>query len=153
MFVVISTIVICILFIINALTNVYRCWHFYKLYENYLNEQTAQLCKITVEKKGYKMKVPINSNDAEIHSMPKLTNAICIESNEYSLFFFSINYLGIFQEVLNPFILVKTNEEFYIKDKNVMVVKDFETIETVQNRIINFPKNRYQIVKVIIPRS
>jgi len=131
--------------------NIYRCRSFYNSFKNDLNGKTTQLYKIVIETKGYKMKVPYKSYDAEILSMPKSENTICIETDEYLLLFFSISFLGLFQEVLKPYIFLKTDKNFCMKDKKVNIVRDFETVETVQSRTIIFP-NKYGIKKVIIPR-
>jgi hypothetical protein len=96
------------------------------------------------------MYVP-NGTSAVIRPSPKLINAIYLETDDFLLLFFSIGFWGIFQEVLNPFIFIKTSSEFYIKGKKVNIIRDFEIIETEQNKTIIFP-NKYEIKKVIIPR-
>jgi hypothetical protein len=149
--VILIVIIICILFIINILTNLYRCCHFYKLYKNELNKETSKLCKIIVEKKKYKVKVPIKSYDMEILSMPKSTNAVCVESDKYLLLFFSVHYLGIFQQVLNPFIFT-TKNDYLVKDKKTTVIYDFEIIKTANKRIIYFPNEKLEIKSITLPR-
>jgi hypothetical protein len=128
--------------------NLYRCRLFYKFYENYFDKQTVQLRKIIVEKKDYQMKVV--GRETKVQSRPKLTNVVYFETDDFLLLFFSKQYLGLFQQVLKPFIFLKIKKTFNIKYKNIYIIQDFETVETEQNRIIVFP-NRYDIKKVIIP--
>jgi hypothetical protein len=109
-----------------------------------------QLCRITVEKEGYTMKGVNQSHDAKIHPMPKQTNVIYSETDDFILIFFSIQHFGIFQEVLKPLIFLKTDKVFFLNDKNVKVIRNFETFDTEQGRNIIF-SNRYGIKKVIIP--
>jgi hypothetical protein len=139
------------LLIYNTFVNFCRCRYFYKIIKNELSEKTIKLCKILVEQKEYKIKVPNKSYDVEISSMQKTKNAICIESNEYMLLFFSLNYFGIFQEVINPFVFIKKIEEFNIKFRNINIIKDFEIIENEQNSIYSLHENKYGIKKLIIP--
>jgi len=73
------------------------------------------LVKIVIEKESYKMQVPYKSYDATIHSFPKTTNVIYLETDDFLLFFFSIQYLVVFQLVLKPFIFIKTEKDFDIK--------------------------------------
>jgi hypothetical protein len=115
-----------------------------------LVRKTKQLCEITVEKESYTMKVVNQSYDAKIHPMPKQTNAVYSETDDFILIFLSIQHFGIFQEVLKPFIFFKTDKVFFLNDKNVNVIRDFETFETEQGRNIIF-SNRYGIKKVITP--
>ena len=131
--------------------NFHRCHSFfYSFLVSELMKKTMQICEILIETKAYKMKVPYNSYDAKIHSKPKPTNAVCIETNEYLLLFFSLHYLGLFQEVLKPFIFLKTKNKFHIETKSVNIIRDFELITTEQNRTIIFP-NKHGIKKIIIP--
>ena len=134
------------------LINLCRCRRFYKLYNSFFKQSNAQFCKIVVEKEGYQMKVPTRSYNVTIHPCPKLTNAVYFETDDYFLLFFTIQSLGFLQQVLRPFIFIKNNKEFYIKDTNVNIIRNFETIETEENRTIIFPNN-YGITKVIILRN
>ena len=137
----------------TILINSNRSRFFFQSFKNEINNGTAKLSKIVIGVKSYKMRVPKNTYVSEIQPMPKSTNAICIETSEYLLLFFSITYLGIFQEVLKPFVLVKTDNSSFDRDKNVVVIKDFEIIETAQNRTINFPNDSYQVTKAILPKQ
>lgn len=132
-----------------VMINLHRCRNFYKFYINNLKEYDVHFCKIVVEKEDYKMHVP-NGTSATIHPSPKSMNAVYLETDDYFLLFFAISYFGLFQEVLKPFIFVKTAKEFYTEDKKVKVIRDFKTIETEENRTLIFPNN-YGITKVIIP--
>jgi len=95
------------------------------------------------------MQAPYKSYNATITPFPKLTNAICIEEEDFFLLFFSIQYLGILQLVLKPLIFIKTEKEFCINDKNVKLIRDFEVVKTTENRTIVFP-NKDGIKKVVI---
>ena len=130
------------------LMNLYRCQNFYKSYKNHLKHST-HFCKIVIEMEDYKMHVPMRS--ATIRPFPKSTNAVYLETDDDFLLFFSINFFGV-QQVLKPFIFIKNSKEFYVKGANKNVIRDFETIETEENRAIIF-SNNYGISKVIIPRA
>ena len=132
------------------LINLYRCRSFYKIYNNFLKEHNAQFNSIVIEKESYKMLVPHKSYNATIKPFPKPTNAVSLETDDFLLLFFSTHYLGLFQQVLKPFIFIKTDKELCIKDKNANIIRDFKAVETGQNKTIIFP-NRYGIKKVIIP--
>ena len=149
LFVIILTAFICILLISNMLINLYKCRRFYKFYKNYLDEQTTQLYKVSIEKEDYQMRVI--GRDTKVHSMTKPTNVISIETDDFLLLFLSIKYFGVFQQVLKPFIFLKTDTDICINEKSANVIKSYETDETEQGRTIVFP-NRYNIKKVIIPR-
>jgi hypothetical protein len=101
-----------------------------------------------VEKEDYQMKVV--GRETKVRSRLKLTNVVYFETDEFLLLFFSKQYLGLFQQILKPFVFLKTNKAFNIKDKNVNIIRDFKTVETEQSKTIVFP-NRYDIKKVIIP--
>jgi len=132
------------------LTNIYRCQTFLKFYNNFLRGYDVQFFKIAIEKEDYKMQVFYTSHNATIRPFPKSTNAICIETDDFLLLFLSIKYSGIFQLVLKPFIFVKTNKEFHLKDKNANIIQDFKMTEIKQNRIIIFP-NKDGIKRLMIP--
>ena len=133
------------------LINWYRCRKFYKIYKNSLKERGVHFHKIVVEKEIFKINSQYTSADATIHPYPKSTNAIYIETDNYLLLFFSVSFWRIFQEVLNPFIFVKTGKEFYTKCKNINIIQEFEMSQREQNIVINFSSNRYGIKKIIIP--
>lgn len=132
--------------------NLYRCRNFYKFYENLLKESNPILGRIIIIKEDFKMQVPNKSYDTIVHPSPKFTNAVYIETDNFILLFFSIQCLGIFQKVLNPFIFIKTDKEFKVKDKHINIIKDFEIIENNQDTAIIFP-NKYDIKRMIIPKS
>jgi len=96
------------------------------------------------------MAVPYKSYDATVQPFPKQTNAICIETDDFLLLFLSIKYYGLFQLVLKPFIFIKTNKEFHLKDKSANFIRDFKMTEVEQNRVITFP-NKDGIKRLMIP--
>jgi len=96
------------------------------------------------------MTVPNKLYDVEIKSLPKLTNAVYFETDDFLLLFFSIQNFVIFQQVLKPYIFAKSKNELNIKDKNVNVIRDFETVETEQGKTIIF-SNKHGIKKLVIP--
>ena len=132
------------------LINIYRCRRFLKFYNNYFKEYDAQFNRILIEKETYKVQVPYRSYNATIQPFPKPTNVVCIETDDFLLIFFSIQYSGILQLVLKPFMFMKTDKEFCIKDKCVNLIQNFEITETDENRTIIFP-NKDGIKKIIIP--
>jgi len=140
---------ILILSIYCMLINLYRCRSFYKFYNFSFKQYNAQFYRIIIEKENYKMTVPTRSFSTTIRPSPKQTNAVYVETDDFLLLFFSIQYFGLVRQVLKPFIFVKNNKEFDVKSTNVNVIRDFETIETEENRTLIFPNN-YGITKVII---
>jgi hypothetical protein len=132
------------------LINLYRCQNFYKVYNDFLKEYDAQFNKIIIEKEAYNMPVPYKSYNATIHPSPKQTNTVFIETDDFLLLFFSIQYFGLFQLVLKPFVFIKTDKKINLKYKNMKIIRDFKTVKTEENRMIIFP-NKYGIKKVIIP--
>ena len=129
--------------------NLHRCRSFYKFYNIFLKGHNAQFNKIVIEKEDYKMQVSNNSYNATIRPAPKTTNVVYLETDDLLLLFFSIQYMGIFQRILKPFIFIKTDKDFFIKDKNINIIRNFEIVETEQSRTIIF-SNKYGIKKVII---
>ena len=135
------------------LINSYRSQKFYNFYKNYLTEYNGHFYKIAVEKEAFRINTPhISPNDAAIYPSPKLTNAVYLETDNYLLLFFSVSFWGMFQEVLNPFIFVKPGKEFHARYKNTNIIREFKISQTEQNIVIDFPVNRNEIKKVIIPR-
>jgi len=130
--------------------NLYRCKRFYKFCDLFLLENDVQFCKIMIEKKDYEMKVPNRSYDATVRPLPESTNAIYFETNEFILLFFSVQHFVVLKNVLKPYIFLKTDKEFHIKDKSVKIVRNFETTETEQGRAIVF-SNKQEIKRMIIP--
>jgi hypothetical protein len=98
------------------------------------------------------MQAPYKSYNAKITPFPKSMNAIYIKENDFFLLFFSIRYLGFLQLVLKPRIFIKTDKELFIKDKNVKLIRDFDIVETTENRTIVFP-NKDGIKKIMIPNK
>jgi len=134
-----------------SFVNLYRCKKFYQFCKNFLTESNVQFCEIMVEKKDYQMQVgPYTSGEVTVRPTPDPTNAICIETNEFILLFFSIQHFVVLKNVLKPYIFIKPDKKLHIKDKNVKIVRDFEIIETEQGRAIVF-SNRHGIKRVIIP--
>ena len=134
------------------LINIYRCRNFNKFYEISLKENSVQFTKILIEKEDYKLRIPYQSYNATIHPLPKPTNVVYIETDDFLLLFFSLQYWGIFQQVLKPFIFAKTDKKYYVKDKSVTVIRNFKMDKTEQGRAIIFPNN-HGIKKVIIPKK
>ena len=134
------------------LTNSYRCQKFYKFYKDCLKEYNLHFHKIMVEREAFKVGGTYSFNDATIHPYSKSINAVSLETDNYLLLFFSVSFWGMFQEVLNPFIFVKPGKEFHAKYKNANIIQEFKMSQTEQNIVINFPANRSEIKKVIIPR-
>jgi hypothetical protein len=147
---IISFLCLSVLSICYGLANLYRCQSFYKFYKNHLKEHNTHFRKIVIEKENYKMPMPNTPRNVTIRPAPKSTNAVYLETEEFLLLFFSIRYLGLVRQVLKPFIFIKNNKEFYAKGANINIIRDFETIETGENRILIFP-NSYGITKIIIP--
>jgi len=132
--------------------NICRCRNFSKFYNNYLNKYHVEFNIIEIEKEAFKVQAPYQSYNATLHPSPKSTNAIYIETDDFLLLFFSIQYMGIFQRILKPFIFIKTDKDFFIKDKNVNIIRDFEIVEAEEKRIITF-LNKYRIKKVMIHKA
>ena len=130
--------------------NIYRCRSFYKFYNSFLRGYGAQFNRVFIEKESYKMSVPYKSYDAIIQPSPKPTNTVFLETNDFILLFFSIRYLSVFQLILKPFIFVKPDKEFCIKDKSVNIIRDFKITEAKEDRTIIFT-NKDGIKKLIIP--
>jgi len=134
----------------STMINVCRCRNFSNLYSNYLNKYNPQFNKIEIEKESYKVQVPYQSYNAIVHPSPKPTNAICIETDDFLLLFLSIRYVALFQLVLKPFIFIKTDKDFYKKNRNANIIRDFKMLETERGRAIIFP-NKHGIKKIMIP--
>ena len=134
------------------LINLYRCQNFYKIYKNHLIEHNVDFHKIIVEKEAFKLDALSSFNDAAIHSSPKSTNAVYLETDNYLLLFFSVSFFGVFQEVLNPFIFVKPGKEFHTEYKNAKIIRELKMSQIEQNMIITLPDNRYGIKKILIPQ-
>jgi len=132
--------------------NICRCRNFSKFYNNYLNKYHVEFNIIEIEKEAFKVQAPYQSYNATLHPSPKSTNAIYIETDDFLLLFFSIQYLGILQLVLKPFIFIKTDKDFYKKNKSVNVIRDFKMVETERGRVIIF-RNKCEIKKIMIPNQ
>ena len=152
-----SIIILLLIFCLSALSicymlvNLYRCRSFYKFYKNCLKEHNIRFHKVVIQMEDYKMHMP-NGTSATIRPSPKSTNAVYLETDDYFLLFFSIRYFGLVRQVLKPFIFIKNDKEFDLKGAKVSIIRDFETIETEENRILIF-SNNYEITKVIIPQQ
>lgn len=96
------------------------------------------------------MQIFEQSHNATIYSFPKSTNAVYLETDTMILLFFSIKHLGFFQQILNPFIFIKTDKELDLEYKNTRIIRNFKLIEKEGNRTIIFP-NKYGIKELIIP--
>ena len=141
------------LFVGNVLINFHRCRRFHQfIIKNNLPKDTIQSCKITIEKESYKLKPVYSSYDAKIQPRSRATNAICIETDDYFLVFFAVDFFRIFQEVLKPCVFIKPGKERCITDKNIEIIDDYKAIETEQDTVIDFP-NKHGIKKLIIPRA
>lgn len=132
--------------------NLHRCRKFYKSCESFLTESDVQFYKIMIEKKDYQIQVPNSSQSATIHSCPEPTNAVCVETNEFLLLFFSIRHFVFVKEVLKPYIFIKTDKDFCIKNKSVNIVRDFKITQTEQGKIVVFP-NKQGVNRIIIPKT
>lgn len=133
------------------LINYYKCRSFVKLYDNFLNCYSVQFCKVLIEQKSYKMPVPYKSYNATIQSPPRQTNVIYLETDDFLLLFFPIQYLEIFQFAVGPFIFIKPYKKLDVNTKRVNVVRIFEITEDQEYRTIVFP-NKYGISRIIIPQ-
>jgi len=130
--------------------SLYRCKKFYKFHENSLTESNVQLCKINIEKKDFQVQVPNSTQSATVNSFPQPTNAVYLETDEFLLLFFSIQHFYIVKEVLKPYVFIKTDKDLHIKNKNVIVVRDFKMVETEQGRAITF-SNKQGIKRIGLP--
>ena len=139
-----------IMSLVCIMLNFYRCRKFYNFYNLFYKENKIHFYKIVIVKEKYKMQVPNNTYYATIHPSPKSTNAACIETEDLLLIFFSIQYFGIFQLVLKPFVFIKSDKAIDIKDKNVNIIQNFEIVDTEQGRMVIFP-NKHGIKKMMIP--
>jgi len=129
-----------------------RCRNFYNSFKNELSLGTAILCKIYVETKNYRM-VGVNHNfDAEISSKPKLVNAICIETDEYLLFFFSMGYFGLFKEVLKPFVFIKSGNKHFLQDIKSAVIYDYNIDETENGKAVAIKNIKSSVSKILVPK-
>jgi len=129
--------------------NLHRCKRFYKSCKTFFIENDVQFCRITVEKKDYKMQGINTTQEATIRPSPEPTNAVYLETDDFLLLFFSIQHFVFIKEVLKLYIFVKPDRDLCIKDKSVRIVRDFKITQTEQGKSIVFP-NKQGIKRIII---
>lgn len=137
--------------LIYIFINLLRCRNFNVLWENRFKKYDICFCKIDIKQDDYKIQALYSSYTATMSSFPKATNAIYIETGEFMLLFFSIKQFGFIQTVLKPFIFLK-NEKISMQKEHLDIIRDFDSIETTNGKIIIFP-NKHGIKEIIIPRN